>query len=343
MPWTPHDLPFLVANLVEVADGEASSVTAVCRRYGIDPDTSDDPFSVLGQRQRRIAESARTAPLAWMDDDICELIRQTAPTVPSWSPVAVMPSPSGIIAFEKRVMTAAEDHAEDAAQVNVDAVLWKEQGGVIYVSALSQRRGARRPDALSPVTESLTRMVPDMPFPALPSARIGELFTLTIDPEVAQGGGDDPTITGKEDDAPGNLDAATYDLAAQEVLRVLGAAWLLMSQPRLVEEGPAAEATVKTAVSGPTGTPSRRVKQRVRVSVRRLTAEHRRQASERSGSRGAATTRWWVRGHWRQQAWGKDRKLRKPVYIEPHTAGARDAEDAPTQVDDRPAVQVWRA
>ncbi|MFZ2274367.1 hypothetical protein [Corynebacterium variabile] len=342
MPWSPHDLPFLVANLVEVADGEASSVTAVCRRLGTDPADPDDQFAVLGQRQRSVAESARAASLAWMDEDICELVRQTAPTVPSWTPVAVMPYPSGLIAFEKRVMTAAEDHAEDAAQVNVDAVLWQERDGVIYVTALSQRRGARRPDALNPLTESLARLVPDMPLPALPPARIGELFTLTIDPQVVQGGGDDPTITGKEDDAPGDLDVKTYHFAAQEALRILGATWLLMSQPRLVEEGPAAEATVKTTTTGSAGAPSRRVKQRVRVSVRRLTAEHRRQASERARSRGAATSRWWVRGHWRQQAWGKDRKLRKPVYIEPHTAGARDVENTPAEVDPRPTVQVWR-
>jgi hypothetical protein len=50
------------------------------------------------------------------------------------------------------------------------------------------------------------------------------------------------------------------------------------------------------------------------------------------------TKRWLVRGHWRQQAYGPGRKLRRPLYIQPFIKGP---EDKPLEVSPE-VVKVWR-
>ncbi|WP_144118338.1 hypothetical protein [Catellatospora sichuanensis] len=45
-------------------------------------------------------------------------------------------------------------------------------------------------------------------------------------------------------------------------------------------------------------------------------------ATERTGS--GRTHRWWTSGHWRNQAYGRGRALRRPVYINPFLKGSAD-------------------
>lgn len=51
------------------------------------------------------------------------------------------------------------------------------------------------------------------------------------------------------------------------------------------------------------------------------------------------TKRWIVSGHWRQQAWGEGRQLRKPVYIAPHVKGP---EGLPLDTSEKTTVRVWK-
>lgn len=120
------------------------------------------------------------------------------------------------------------------------------------------------------------------------------------------------------------------------VAALAGAAWLLMAQRTFVEDGEPVTAVVKQRGAAR----ARHGKVRpVSVSYKRLTETYR-NADNAGGGTGTgrkATRRWWVRGHWRNQAWGKNRQLRKPVFIAPHTAGAPGVEP------ERPnSVQVWR-
>lgn len=120
------------------------------------------------------------------------------------------------------------------------------------------------------------------------------------------------------------------------VAALAGAAWLLMAQRTFVEDGEPVTAAVKQRGAAR----ARHGKVRpVSVSYKRLTEAYR-DADNAGGGTGTgrkATRRWWVRGHWRNQAWGKNRQLRKPVFIAPHTAGAPGVEP------ERPnSVQVWR-
>lgn len=169
-------------------------------------------------------------------------------------------------------------------------------------------------------------------FPPMPTPQMAELFTITLRLDAPHGG-DDPAHLEQTD----STDLDTYEEASRELLRVMGSVWLLMTQPRVVEEADPVETAVRRTRPAGGSRMARGEKRPVRVSVRSLSPQA--QVSH-SGGRGEATSRWWVRGHWRQQAWGPGRELRKPLYIEPHTAGSRDA--AEPGGDDRPSVQVWR-
>jgi len=114
-------------------------------------------------------------------------------------------------------------------------------------------------------------------------------------------------------------------------LAVLGSAWLLMSQVRIVQtrtigagaigdSGQAAAGEVAAAVS--------------LIELRRAT-QGGRDGDGEAGQRRRSDKRWWGNGHWRQQVCGPKHALRKPIWISPYIKGDADAE-----VSER--VNVWR-
>lgn len=299
--WTPHDLPHMIAGLARTNHSmidmlESGQITA----------PADDHILHL----RASTMALEGSPMAWLDADVCGLVEGTHDTVPEWSASAVMPGESGIVALESPFLRAMESALPGAVEVTVDAVAWQQVGDQVLLMALSRRVGGR----VFSLLDTYNR------------APIFDLFSLRIPLDQAQGEGKD-VDTGESDGGFIGQDVAT------RFTSMVGAMWLIMSQPTLVEDGDDVEAMVRPARKTSPSAPRRMP---VRVSTRRLSAQV---AGSRGGGgrRGEASSRWWVRGHWRQQAWGKGRALRKPIFIAPHTAGARDAE-----VDDRPRVQVWR-
>lgn len=65
-----------------------------------------------------------------------------------------------------------------------------------------------------------------------------------------------------------------------------------------------------------------------------------RKVRESLGTGRTATRRWWVRGHFRNQAYGPKLAYRRRIFIAPHTAGSATAPE-PEQ-DTRPVVTVLR-
>lgn len=112
-------------------------------------------------------------------------------------------------------------------------------------------------------------------------------------------------------------------------LSVLGTAWLLMDQPSVVE-------TRTLNEPSHAGDRSERPDQTRPVSIIEL-------RRIRQGLPGTPTTspgrrydkRFWVAGHWRQQACGPGRTLRKPVWISPFLKGP---DDVPLST----RVYLWR-
>ena len=71
------------------------------------------------------------------------------------------------------------------------------------------------------------------------------------------------------------------------------------------------------------------------IDLRRTDSKPREHDSEHAGR--DYRHRWWVDGHWRQQACGPEHSQRKPVWIAPHIKGP---EGQP--LTDKERVHVWR-
>lgn len=65
-----------------------------------------------------------------------------------------------------------------------------------------------------------------------------------------------------------------------------------------------------------------------------------RKVRQSMGTGRKATKRWWVRGHFRNQAYGPKLAYRRRIFIAPHTSGSKSAPE-PEQ-DTRPVVEVLR-
>lgn len=303
MSWTPHDLP----HIIEKAH---TTYQHILHTYQSTPGFTEHPdYRWVTASCSRSIHALDSPDLHWIDRDACELVASTLETLPDWSPSACLPAQSGIIALEKPFFTVPYEnaHADDLEQVRVYAISWHTHDGDLRIAtwAIADSIPAH---ARSPLRHGL-------PLEELAGV------TMPIDEDVAAAevrlGAS--VITPTED----------YTQAAKTMTAVAGAVWLLMAQPRILADAPTV-ARVRKSRGGQT------YRMPVSVSVRSLTTR----TQARPGAKGTgtkATTRWWVRGHWRQQPWGKNRALRKPVYIAPHTAGAQDAKP-----EGRPSVQVWR-
>lgn len=298
--WTPHTLPYIV----EKAAREYFEAADFLTENALEADTQ---VALYAESLRMTAGLLDDAPMVWMDTDVCQLVAESAGTVPAWSPGAVMPGESGLLAFEEPVAWIdchdPRTPAEMIRNVQVDAIGWQ---------MMDNPRGVR----VSVFTgDSRPRL------PWTPHTPMSEVLWAGLDPDQTHDG--TPEILNN---------TGIPQVQSAQIVATLGAAWLLMAQPTVVEDGPTERARVRRRPAAGRRTTGRA---EVAVSTRRLTAPASGGKRGRSGRK--ATTRWWVRGHWRQQAWGKKRTLRRPVWIAPHTAGHPDAD-----VDDRPQVQVWR-
>lgn len=128
-----------------------------------------------------------------------------------------------------------------------------------------------------------------------------------------------------------DVDTGAIDVA-EASLMLVGAAWLLMGLPRM------ADTRIQRADTGrveATGDGPPQVRDVTIIDLRRTEGKPREDDPEHPGRE--YTHRWWVDGHWRQQACGPERSQRKPVWIAPHVKGP---EGLP--LTDKPRVHVWR-
>lgn len=303
--WTPLDLPFLVEKS-HIKYGELIAFW--------EAQTTVDAAGFT-QRMGRAAAALAQAQLSWIDSDLCDMLKAVCQDVPDWSPAACIPGPVGLAGFERPFFTVPYESAADNSllEVPVRAMSWMQFGEGLEISCwvaaddipVEHRSPLRSGLALESAT-TLTVGVHDV----LDGAQRIEVAKTTEGPR------------------------GPYKRAGEVCVAVAGAMFLLMTQPRVVSAEMSEPVRVRKRGAGPRGEAARVP---VRVSVKSLVVRDSAGGGGSGTRRGKATSRWWVRGHWRQQAWGKGRKLRKPVWIAPHTAGAADVEP-----DDRPSVQVFR-
>lgn len=298
MPWTPHDLPFIAEKAVRGYRDLAAFW-----------EHQDYPDALtIAANNNDSASMLETSSLTWLDQDMCDLIDGMWSDVPDWTPAACLPDTQGVMAFEHPIFTAPYEsiHDDTTHPVPVRAVGWRVDGVALRLTAWSW------------ATDIPARLRSPLRAPL----ELEELLALTLPMEAIVDG---TQVIHQAGTTPNDQ---AFDDAALAMQAIVGATWLVMSQPKMVTDTPLTMRVKKRQPHGQT------VKAPVRISVRSLATTPRRTA-ESTGRK--ATSRWWVRGHWRQQPWGKNRALRKPIFIAPHTAGNPDA-----PIDNAPKVQVWR-
>jgi hypothetical protein len=231
----------------------------------------------------------------WVSRDMVDLATSAAATLPDWSPAAAIPNNFGLLAWAKPagVFDWPVPGSSERIKMPVDAMLWGVRGGQVAVSC-----AFRTERIAGQLTAELARL-PLMPHP------VG--------------------IWDLEQPVAHRLDSGKV-----APLAVLGSAWLLMSQVRIVQTR-----TIGADETGDGGRAAAGDAAAVSLIELRRVSRGGRNGEGEGGQRRRSDKRWWVDGHWRQQACGPKHALRKPIFVSPHMKGDPQAEVSPR-------VNVWR-
>lgn len=251
---------------------------------------------------RALTSSLEVADLFWVQQDMAALAMHSGEQLAAarWA-TADRPAPAGLLFWQDGIGSI------DAygATIPVEACAWGPyEGGMLLWLLMSRNRliaeTASRPFAL--VTEDIPPLIPI----------VGAVIPVTSEPlPMAE------------------LD---HDLP-QPIVGALAAAWLLMQQPLLIDrtqeraDKPTARAHIRDGLPAPAVTV---------VDLRRqYTPQDQDPVTDSPGRR--YRHRWVVSGHWRNQAYGQDRALRRQTWVPAHVKGP---DGAPLLKSEK--VNVWR-
>ncbi|MDZ4269517.1 MAG: hypothetical protein U1D00_28200 [Mycobacterium sp.] len=308
LPWAPNCVPDMRRQWCNALDTLVERQSAALAEPGGD---SGEGGRRLQRLQAKLAESLgqmsaeadaiRGAELYWVSRDMVDVAIDAADSLPEWTPAIAAPAPTGVMCWAKPAGSVPWNalSSTDPTEVTWDGLWWwSRPDGVLQLQPLS--RLAKNPELIAPyeVTSPLWATNP----------------TLMVQPLVPR----TAEVAGADDASP--------------LVSVIGAAWLLMGQPtvtatRVFDDAP------RTRTEGPGPAPA----SPDRVSI----IELRRPVSPPREHDGPSVDRkyrhrWWVGGHWRQQACGPNHADRRPKWIAPYVKGP---EDAPMKTD---RVHVWR-
>ncbi|WP_342314781.1 hypothetical protein [Mycobacterium avium] len=266
----------------------------------------------LQRMQAKLAESLtqmstetdaiRRAELYWVSRDMVDVALDAADSLPEWTPAIAAPAPTGVLCWAKPAGDVPWNalSSTDPTEVSWDGLWWwSRPDGKLQLQPLS--RLAKNRELLAPYEVSSPLWATN------PTLLLEPLVPRTA--EVARSAESSPLVS------------------------VVGAAWLLMGQPTVAATRPL-ESSTRARADGDSDT---RHPDPDRVSIIELRRpmspprEHDGTSSERTYQR-----RWWVGGHWRQQACGPNHADRRPKWIAPYVKGP---EGAPLTKD---RVHVWR-
>ncbi|QVJ03082.1 hypothetical protein KGD82_13690 [Nocardiopsis eucommiae] len=270
----------------------------------------DDPASALrsgtGDDAKEgldaLAANLRESGLYWVASDMAALAVSSGSQLAAaqWS-TADRPSERGLIVLEGGV-----GHMDaQGVEIPIEACAWGPHPEGCLVWLLISRRGL----AQKMTRTDLTLVVEDIP-PLLPVYA----FTVPVDGSV-------PMV---------EIDPAV----PQPVVGALAASWLLMQQPTLIDtqrERP--DRAVRKAYARQ-GRPDPEV---TLVDLRRQYVPQGQEDSEEERKAGRYRHRFVVSGHWRNQAYGKERALRRQTWIPAYVKGP---DGAPMLASEK--VNVWR-
>jgi hypothetical protein len=250
------------------------------------------------------------ARLYWVSRDMVELAMSASKTLPSWTPAEAAPAASGLLCWAKPAgLVPYGQPAAATRHVAWDGVWWwTRPDGILQLQPAS--RFLKAPELLHQYL--------------IKSPMWAAGTSIFLDPQNA-----------RTEEANGAEDMHPF-------ISVVGAAWLLMSQPNIAETRdtePAAPSPSPTNERATVTVPLREPSSVTIVEMRRNLADYKRSAA--GSGRRQYRGRWlvgWPNGYWRQQRYGPGGSLRKPILIAPHTAGPKGAALMPP----KERVFVWR-
>lgn len=308
LPWAPNCVPDMRRQWCNALETLVERQSAALAEPS---DASGEGARRLQRLQAKLAESLsqmsveadaiRGAELYWVSRDMVDVALDAADSLPEWTPAIAAPAPTGVLCWAKPAGSVPWNalSSTDPTEVPWDGLWWwSRPDGVLQLQPLS--RLAKNPALIAPyeVSSPLWATNP----------------TLMVQPLVPR----TAEVAGDADASP--------------LVSVIGAAWLLMGQPtvtatRVFDDAPRSRSEEPAADSPRPD----------RVSI----IELRRPMSPPREHDGSSADRkfrhrWWVGGHWRQQACGPNHADRRPKWIAPYVKGP---EDAPLKTD---RVHVWR-
>lgn len=259
------------------------------------------------------ARHLTASELYWVSRDMTQVALDASEDLPTYTPAAVLPADYGMLIWDGNMpplpVTALPRQAWPTGPLGIPQVplapvagiTWSHYGGHLHLRALMH-----------------TEAIP------LAEGRALE-GTLQIGATLAPLPADQPH-------APEDVRGDAAGLVAATV-----ATWIMMAQPTV--------ATTRTVTSKHAGAGRKKTKKtggkgrgwEVGVIELRRLQPGRTTDEDDTGQARQYTHRWVVRGHWRNQAHGPGRKLRRPTWVPSYTKGP---EGAPLLA--REHVHVWR-
>lgn len=316
--WGPALVPALRAETAEgfrVRGTQGRNVFAEYGQFG-----SAEVSAGIQEAARKMttfADDLEGCDLYWVSDAMAQMALEASHKMPLIDP-ADRPSRSGFLCFQKPLPPlpvvdggwVRDAQGQVVEEVAAEGVVWVQHGDEIDVSLMV------RPDRYESTFEQRTEGLGWAPLP------FDEALVVTI----PQGGIPDLNEPGSHGIEPRYAPVTAF----------VGAMWHLMSRDDLADTSQITPAPIqgrggaRSAGSrqGRGGRPPVTL-----VDMKPLRQE--RAQADRSGR--VYTRRFVVSGHWRNQAYGPERKARRTTWIAPYIKGPKDA-----PLESRERVTVWR-
>ena len=313
--WSIYAMPALRSALSAgfTADRDRYADVLADADITIEEAEDDDIFAALDSRydaEQQIADSRDSlrdvdaAELFWVTKRMVRFTAAAAQSLPDWTPTEAAPSLNGLVAFAEPAGSIPSTEwdetplvGETVVQVPWDGMVWSvdDLTGNLRVATLTRQPSASGGN------------------PAWDGAPLTPVHIYHFDADALTSTADKRTQ--REDGG---------------ILSFIGAMWLIMSQPSTAQVAHETAPIPHRKNDDPPvpGPPPRR--QTADVSIidvhpqQQEPSERETGGSNNSRSRRQYRHRWWVRGHWKQQAYGPHRSLRKPMYISAFVKGPED-------------------